>query len=299
MSEGGRPHRAGFVAICGLPNAGKSTLLNRMLKARLSIVSARPQTTRHKILGFLNGEDHQVVFVDTPGWLEAAKDRLQDALRRAAAGAARDEADVLLWVSEGAPGGDEAGAVRALARPGKKLVLALNKADQPGAKDRLTAAEAALKDAAPWDTVIRISALQGAGVDELVRRLISMLPEGPAFYPKDQITDRWERFFAAEIVREQVFEQFGEEVPHATAVVLERYEEAPGRPDLIQATLVVERDGQKAILIGKGGRALGRLREAAQKAIAAFIGRPVMLELWVKVRKDWRKDPQAVREFGY
>lgn len=292
-------HRAGFIAIAGRPSAGKSTLLNRFLKTKLSIVSPRPQTTRHKILGILNGGGHQAVFVDTPGWLDAAQDRLQDALRRAAASAVRDEADAVLWVADGPPDPEAGHLVAGLALRGKPMFLALNKADLPGAAARLQAAEAAFATAAPWAGAFRVSAATGAGVDALLARLLAALPEGPAFYPKDQLSDRYERFFATELIREQVFALFGEEIPHACAVVIEQYREVPGKPDRVLATLVVERDGQKAILIGRQGRAIARLREAASREIARLTGRPVALELFVKVRKDWRSDPRLVREFGY
>ena len=292
-------HRAGFVAIAGRPSAGKSTLLNRFLKTKLSIVSPLPQTTRHKILGLLNGPDYQAVFIDTPGWLDASRDRLQEVLRRSAASATRDEADLLLWVADRAPELADLKAIERLAAEGKPMTLALSKSDLPDAAKRLDAAEAAFKDAAKWAGVFRVSGKAGNGVDALLRHLLASLPESEAFYPKDQLSDRYERFFATELIREQVFAQFSEEIPHACAVVLEQYREEAGRPDRVLAALVVEREGQKGILIGHGGRAIKKLREAAQKEIERFVGRQVELELFVRIRKDWRKDPRAVKEFGY
>lgn len=292
-------HRAGFIAIAGRPSAGKSTLLNRFLGTKLSIVSPRPQTTRHKILGLLNGRDFQAVFIDTPGWLEETKDRLQDALRRSASSAARDEADLIVWVADGPPTPKDLQLIGGLALKGKPMVLALNKADLPDAAKRLDLAAAAFKDAAPWRRVCRISALAGNGVDSLLMSLTDSLPESPPYYPKDQLSDRYERFFAAELIREQVFAQFREEIPHATAVVIEQYREVPGKPDHVLAALIVEREGQKGILIGEKGAGVRRLREAASREIEKFTGRPVALELYVKVHKDWRKDPKAVKEYGY
>lgn len=291
--------RAGFIAIAGRPSAGKSTLLNRFLGTKLTIVSPRPQTTRHKILGILNARDTQAVFVDTPGWLEAPKDRLQEALRRSAASAARDEADLLLWVADRRPEAEELRLVGGLAAQGKAMTLALNKADLPDARPRLDAAEAAFRDAAPWTAVFRVSGRSGDGVDALLAHLLARLPESQPFYPKDQLSDRYERFFAVELIREQVFAQFEQEIPHACAVELEQYRETPGRPDRVLAALIVEREGQKGILIGRGGRALRRLREAARREIERFTGRPVQLELHVKVRKDWRKNPRDVKYYGY
>jgi len=292
-------HRAGFIAIVGRPNVGKSTLLNRILGQKLSIVSRKPQTTRHKILGIVNGEGYQVVFVDTPGWLETAKDSLQKALRRAAASAARQEADIVLWVAEAPPDPKDLETASFLRSLGKPLILALNKADLPDAQARLGAAEAAYRHTGDFSALFRISALTGDGVEGLLEHLVTLLPESPPYYPPDQVSDRFERFFVGEIVREKVFERYGQEIPHACAVELELYRERAGQPDEILATLFVEREGQKAILIGAKGTALERLREAAIRDIEAFLGRPVRLKLWVKVRRNWRHDPRLVREFGY
>ncbi|MDD5628534.1 MAG: KH domain-containing protein, partial [Elusimicrobia bacterium] len=159
----------------------------------------------------------------------------------------------------------------------------------------LQAYAAAVKPAASF----KLSALKGQGVEELLRKIVELLPESPPFYEPGQFTDRYERFFAAELVREAVFELYGEEIPHATAVVIERFREVPGAPDQIDALLYVERDTQKGIIIGKGGQALRRLRDQALQGIVDFLGRPAELELWVKVRKNWRKDPRALKEFGY
>ncbi len=179
------------------------------------------------------------------------------------------------------------------------VLLVLNKCDRVVAEARLQALEAAYSAALKPQKVLRISALKGAGVEELKAEILARLPENPAFYEKGHLSDRWERFFAAEIVREQVFSLYHDEIPHATAVVVDAFREIPGRPDEVFATLYVERDGQKGILIGKGGKDLHRLTERAQAALESFLDRPVQLEIWIKVRKDWRKDERSLQEFGY
>ncbi len=292
--------KAGFVALLGRPNAGKSTLLNRILGARLSIVSAKPQTTRHKIVGILDGKDYQVCFLDTPGLIPSPSDPLQRALRRAAKQAAQDDADIIvLLVEPEKPSAADLEELGGLSRSGVPVILALGKADIEARKPFHDAALKAYAEAVKPAAVLRVSGLKGDGVDQLLREVVARLPESPALYEPGQLSDRWERFFAAEIVREKVFELYHEEIPHATAVVVEHFSEQPGRPDEIAATLYVERDGQKGILLGKKGEALRRLSDRSRQAIEAFTGRPAVLDLWVKVRHNWRKDPKALAEFGY
>ena len=292
-------HRAGFVAILGVPNAGKSTLLNALLGRRLSGVSPKPQTTRHRILGILNTPEEQAVFVDTPGWLDEAKDLLQESLRKEVRRAVREDCDVAILVLE--PKGPSPESVSALSRlppPGKPLLLAMNKVDTTDDVRRLEVSlkmwAEALKPAASF----LISAMKGRGMPELKAAVLERLPESPPYYEKDQLSDRWERFFAAEVVREQIFALYEAEVPHACAVVIEDYKETPRR-DRVLATVYVERETQKGILIGKNGTNLRKLTERAEAGIAAFTGRPTVLELWIKVRKDWRRDSRSLKEFGY
>jgi len=293
------PHHAGFVALAGLPNAGKSTLLNSLLKFKLSIVSPKPQTTRHRILGILEGEGFQACFLDTPGLLSEAKDPLQKALRVEASRALREDADLIVYLVDAAEA-DPAKAEAPALRDGAPVLLVLNKCDRPASEERLKALEAAYAERLKPAKVLRISALKGQGVEELKAEILARLPENPPFYEKGQLSDRWERFFASEIVREQVFDLYHDEIPHATAVVVDTFREhGQGRPDEVFATLYVERDGQKGILIGKGGQDLKRLTDRARAALENFLGRDVELEIWVKVRKDWRKDPRALKEFGY
>jgi GTP-binding protein Era len=291
-------HKAGFIALAGVPNAGKSTLMNALLKTRLSIVSHKPQTTRHKILGILEGEGFQACFLDTPGLIDSPSDSLQKALRRESSRAIREDADLVVYlvdVAEADPDKVEGTPLR----DGTPVLLVLNKCDRVVSEARVNALEAAYSAALKPAKVFRVSALKGDGVEALKNEIVARLPESPAFYEKGHLSDRWERFFAAEIVREQVFSLYHDEIPHATAVVVEDFKENQGRPDDVFATLFVERDGQKGILIGKGGQDLKRLTERSQARLEDFLGRPVRLEIWIKVRKDWRKDERSLKEFGY
>ncbi len=291
-------HKAGFVALAGPPNVGKSTLMNALLKFKLSIVSHKPQTTRHKLLGILEGEGFQACFLDTPGLIDQPADGLQKALRQESSRAIRDDADLVVYMVDSAEADPEKVESTPL-RTGTPVLLVLNKCDRIVAEARLAKLEAAYSAALKPEKVFRISALKGEGVEALKTEIVSRLPESPAFYEKGNLSDRWERFFASEIVREQVFGLYHDEIPHATAVVVENFKENQGRPDDVHATLYVERDGQKGILIGKGGQDLKRLTERAQAVLENFLGRPVHLEIWIKVRKDWRKDARSLKEFGY
>jgi len=292
------PHKAGFVALAGRPNVGKSTLMNALLKFKLSIVSHKPQTTRHRLLGILEGEGFQACFLDTPGLIDLPTDPLQKALRAESSRAIRDDADLVVYMVDVADC-DIKNIESTPLRQGTPVLLALNKVDRVVSEEKLAAIEAAYSAAVKPDKVFRLSALKGEGVEALKAEIVSRLPESPAFYEKGHLSDRWERFFAAEIVREQVFDLYHDEIPHATAVVVENFKEHQGRPDDVYATLYVERDGQKGILIGKGGKDLKRLTERAQAGLENFLGRPVRLEVWIKVRKDWRKDARSLKEFGY
>ncbi len=292
------PHKAGFVALAGRPNVGKSTLLNSLLEFKLSIVSRKPQTTRHRILGIVEGDNFQACFLDTPGLIDAPSDPLQKSLRVESARAIREDADLIVYLVD-AVEADPRKVGETHLRPGTPVILAINKCDRAIPETKLAALTAAYTEALKPEKVFRISALKKQGVEELKAEIIARLPESAPFYEKGQLSDRWERFFAAEIVREQVFDLYHDEIPHAVAVVVETFRENQGQPDDVFATLYVERDGQKGIIIGKAGKDLHRLTERASAALENFLGRPVVLDLWVKVRKDWRKDPQALKEFGY
>lgn len=293
--------KAGFVVLLGRPNAGKSTLLNALLKRKLSAVSSKPQTTRHKILGILEGPGYQACLLDTPGVIPDPRDPLQGAILKTARQSALEDPDVLvLLVEPQKPSPADLTELSGLARRSPHVILALNKADLPapaGKHDDILAAYAEIVKPA---VTLKISGLKGQGVDELKKEIVARLPESPEpLYEPGQLSDRYERFFAAEIIREQVFNRYTDEIPHATAVTIEQFREHQGRPDTINATLYVERDGQKGIIIGEKGRALHDLVARSKTQLEEFLGREVELDVWIKVRKNWRKDPQALKEFGY
>ncbi|OIO12301.1 MAG: GTPase Era [Elusimicrobia bacterium CG1_02_63_36] len=293
-------HKAGFVAIIGKPNAGKSSLLNALLEFPLSIVSPKPQTTRHALLGILNGEGHQLCLLDTPGWLDRADDKLQSNLIRAAKIAAREDADALLLVVEPQrPNAETLASLKRLTSFGKPVVLAVNKSDLVKDNVGLERIVEAYRKELEISSSHIVSAKNGKALKGLLKDLLERLPESPPFFEGDGISDRWERYFVTEIVREKIFELYHEEVPHACAVMLEQFREEPGRKDRIILTIYVERPPQKGIVIGKGGMAIQKLRIHSHKAIEKFLGRKTELELFVKVRKNWRKDPGALKEFGY
>ncbi len=290
--------KAGFVVLAGRPNVGKSTLLNRILETKLTIVSPKPQTTRHKILGILNGPSYQVCFLDTPGLMQNPKDRLQDALARTARIAAHNDADILvLLVEPSVPKSEDLIDFENLRDSGLPLIVGINKTDAvpPEKIEKTAAAYAALSPS----EIVRFSALKGDGVRTLLDAIMRLLPESPAFYEQGRLSDRWERFFAAEIIREKVFELFKEEIPHATAVAIDSFRELKGSPDEIAATLYVERETQKGIMIGKKGVMIRRLNDISENALRVFLDRPVYLDLRVKVRKNWKKDSRSLKEFGY
>ncbi len=297
---GGEPFRAGFVAITGLPNVGKSTLLNALLGARLSIISPKPQTTRNNIKGILNTPGHQTVFVDTPGMLNPRnlfEKHMSGSIKRAAS---EDSDLALLVVEPRVPPADKLeffGKFKFISAP---LYLVVNKIDLCG-KDRAEAVKTAefFSGMLPIKKVFLVGALGGAGVKELKAGILAALPEHPAYYPGDQITDRWERFYAAELIREQIFNLFSEEIPYACAVEIETFRETEGMPDYILAAVHVSKQTQKPIIIGKGGRQIRILREKAQAALEKFLGRPVKLELQVKVTPDWQNDPEFLGTIGF
>ncbi len=286
---------SGYVAIIGLPNVGKSTLLNRLLGTHLAAVAPRPQTTRHRLLGILNGSGFQAVFLDTPGLLDP-KYALQQQMKREIDLALKD-ADLVMLVLDAARTDEATGSlVRRLA--GRKVLVVLNKVDLVREKKDLLPAVDRLVQAG-FPDVFMVSALKGGGVEGLKTAIAAQLPEGQPLYPPDAIADRPEKFFAAEFVREAVFNLYGAEIPYSTAVVIEEFKERPGRKDYILATIYVERESQKAIVIGSAGKALKRVGSQARRGIEAFVGRPVYLELRVKVAEAWRKKEQFIRENVY
>jgi GTP-binding protein Era len=286
--------RCGYVAVVGRPNAGKSTLTNALVGLKVSIVAPRPQTTRHRILGILSAPDFQGLLLDTPGLLDP-KYPLQQHMAREIDSALAD-ADVTIVVFDAArdPGPDDSTA----RFKGKRSIAVLNKIDLVPDKTCLLT-QAAELSARGFGQVFMVSALRSSGVKDLKAAIGRLLPEGPALYPPDQVADRPEKFFAAEFVRAAVFNLYSAEIPYATATVCEEFSERPGRKDYIKITIFVERDSQKAIIIGQGGRALKRLGSSARRDIEGFLGRPVFLELAVKVAEAWRRDELFIKQRVY
>jgi GTP-binding protein Era len=285
-------HRSGYATLVGRPNAGKSTLLNALVGQKLAIVTRKPQTTRHRIVGILHGPNHQVVLLDTPGLLQPKYElqkRMMDAVDRALS-----DADVVLFLADATrPADDEELA----AIEGRNAILVLTKMDLIDRDEALPVADAfsKLRD---WDAIVPISATRGYNLDYLLEKILEQIPLGPPYYPADAVSEHPERFFVTEIVREKIFEQFRQEVPYSTQVNIVQFEETPER-DHIEAEIVVERDSQKGILIGKGGQALKRIGIAARHDIEEMTGRPSFLKLHVKVREDWRKKDVFLNSFGY
>jgi len=292
--------RSGYVAIVGRPNAGKSTLLNAFLGQKLSIVSGKPQTTRHKVLGILNEPGLQIVFMDTPGMIEP-KYLLQSVMMKSVQASLRD-ADLTVFIRDVAEDltadevKEELAALRKMPAP---VVVVLNKcdlADQAAVNTVLVRFAGA--SAAP-EAVLPVSALNGTGMEFLKTEIQRRLPVHPPYYPEDSLSDQNERFFVSEIIREKVFECYREEIPYSTTVHILRFEEKKGRKDVIEAEICVERESQKGILIGVKGAALKKTGQLARKDIEHFLGRPVFLELRVKVREKWRDDPLWLKRLGY
>ncbi len=290
-------HRAGFVNVIGRPNVGKSTLTNALLGERLSAITAKAQTTRHRILGMLNGPDWQLVFSDTPGIIEAPGYKLQERMNEAVRGAMAD-ADVLLFVT--APDDRWTGEeelLQRLARRDTPVIVVVNKADEHP-QDAVAALLGTWSERLPSAEGYPLSALHGLGVDALRERLVALLPEHPPYYPKDLWTDRPERFFVSETVREKILERYRQEVPYSVEVAVESFKEDE-RLIRVRALIYVNRATQKAILIGQGGRAIKGLGIDARKALETFFAKPIHLELHVKVREGWREKERDLNQFGY
>lgn len=297
------PHRAGFVALLGHPNAGKSTLSNALAGEKLAAVSGLPQTTRSRLNVIVSRDDAQVVFVDLPG-LVTGDDRLNEALRARVLQTLEgvDAIIHLVDITEKPPVGADIAEV--LARVTRPVVLALNKVDRHGGGEFdprawITKHAAGLIDPARYRAIVPVSARSGDGVEALVRAVVKLLPEGPPLYDPEQLTDTHLRDLAAELIREKVFLYTHEEVPYATAIEIERFEEREAGKNYIAAVIHVERDTQKGIVIGKGGAMLKRISQAARTDIERLVGAPFFLELHVKVSSDWRSKPTALRMFGY
>ena len=290
-------HRCGTIGIAGRPNTGKSTLLNRLVGEKLSIVSPRAQTTRHLVTGIVTRGDCQYVFVDSPGQQMRARTTLHRVLNRRGSQAARD-ADVALFVVEALRFGPEDRAALEKIPPEQKTIVAVNKLDMVKRNSDLIPFLDRLSKTRTFEAVVPVSAKTGKNIPELLKVLREALPEGPAIYPPGQLTDRDERFFAAELLREKLFQEMGEELPYRCEVVIDSFKQE-GRLRRIEATILVERDSQKAIVVGAGGARLKRMASAARRDMEKLFGGKVYLGSWVKVRKSWTDDARVLRQLGY
>lgn len=292
-------YRSGFVAIIGKPNVGKSTLMNHMIGHKLSITSRKPQTTRHRILGVVTSDDSQVIFVDTPGLHMAAGKSLNRLLNRTARGSMAEVDCILFVISAIEEWGEAEEHVLELVRQENlPVILVINKIDRLPGQDMLLPMLGSLKNRYPFTDIVPVSALKGANLDELGRVIRASLPEQEMLYPSDQLTDKSERFLVSEVIREQIFRQIGQEVPYSVAVELVQFKEGKGRVD-IGAVIYVEKSGQKAILIGKGGAKIKSIGMAAREGIEQLLGKKVHLETWVKVKEKWSDDARALQSLGY
>lgn len=291
--------KSGFISILGRPNVGKSTLFNRIIGEKIAIVTPTPQTTRHRILGIKNLEKGQLIFLDTPG-IHEGRTELNRRMIQTAMASSRD-ADVILFMIEAVspPIEEDRKLLNALKHNKGIPFLVINKIDLVR-KEFLLPLIDQYQRLHPFEKIIPVSATTGDGVDLLIREVLNSLPESPPFYPEEIFTDQTERSIVSEMIREQVIRQTHHEVPHATAVTIESFKEHPERQlVVIQGTIYVEKESQKKILIGKGGQRLKKIGEAARKEIETFLGKRVFLELWVKVVRDWTRDPRTLDELGY
>jgi GTP-binding protein Era len=297
MMDEKKDYKSGFVALIGRPNVGKSTLLNFLVGQKVAIMSPQPQTTRNKISGIYTDDQEQIVFIDTPG-IHKPKNKLDDFMDKSSY-SALDEVDVVLFMVEPEPAGKGDQYIAELLKKIKKPVfLVINKIDKVHPDELLSIIDS-YKNLGDFAEIIPISASQGNNVSELIKTIAKYLPEGPQFYDADQLTDRPEYFIVAELIREQVLKLTHEEVPHATAVVVDRMRDHEGGKLQVEATIYVERPGQKGIIIGKKGQMLKQIGIAARQEIEALLGEKVNLRLWVKVQKNWRSDPAFLKSIGY
>ncbi len=289
-------HKSGFVNIIGNPNVGKSTIMNSLVGEKISIITSKSQTTRHRIMGIVSGEDFQIVYSDTPGVLEP-KYKLQESMLKFAESALED-ADVILYVTDVYEKYHKnqrfLSKVQQLESP---VLLLLNKIDLSN-QEEVEALYEEWTKVLPKATIIPLAALHGFNMPAVLEHIMARLPEGPAFFPKDQLTDKTERFFVSEIIREKILLNYQKEIPYSVEVVIETFKHEPGLLR-IQSLIVADRDSQKGILIGHKGEALKRVGSQARMDIESFFGTKVFLEIFVKVDKDWRNRERSLRNFGY
>jgi GTPase len=295
-------HKSGFVNIVGRPNVGKSTLMNALVGERMSIITNKPQTTRHRIIGIVNDDDFQIVFSDTPGVINDPAYKMHEAMNHFVQGSFED-ADLVLFVTEpGETYADDDPIIEKLQRLRVPLFLLINKIDTSDESTLLHMIKT-WNDRVPFTETIPISALNKTNTETVLKLILERLPEGPAYYPKDQLTDRPERFFVSEIIREKILLLYQQEVPYFTEVVVTSFkEDVTGKGDpiiRIGADIYVGRKTQKAILIGKGGQAIKKLGMEARKDIETWLDSKIYLELHVKVKDNWRDNDYLLKQFGY
>jgi GTP-binding protein Era len=293
------PFKSGFVAIIGAPNVGKSTLLNQLLGQKIAITSEKPQTTRHRILGIAHLPEAQLIFLDTPG-IHRAKGPLNVRMVEVALKVLGD-VDLVLFMTDAASPDDVSDEIilESLKKKNLPSILAINKVDLVN-KEKLLPLMEQWDEAYPFRAIVPISALHRTQVDKLVTEMVTLLPGGPQYYPEESVTDMPERFIAAEMIREKVFRLTSQEIPYGVAVTVESFKERSEKNLIdIQATIHVERESQKPMIIGKGGKMLKQIGKQAREDIERMVGCKVFLNLWVRVQKRWTRDEKAIRRFGY
>ncbi len=297
-TEASEQFHAGIVAVVGRPNVGKSTLVNALVGFRVSIVSARPQTTRHRILGISTLPGGQIVYVDTPGLHAGGKRAINRYMNRAAAGSLDGVQIAMLVIEAGRWTEEDQRAWEVVAESGLPRLLVINKVDRQKDKGALLPFIAEITRERAFAEVFPVSAQRGVGLEDLQRGLLKLLPEGEPMYGEDEITDRSERFLVAETIREQLMRQLGDELPYSTTVEIEQYQQE-GNLLRISAVVWVERDGQKGIVVGAGGTRMRSIGQAARIAIEKLLERKVFLQMWCKVRENWADDEAQLKRFGY
>lgn len=290
-------HKSGFVNIIGNPNVGKSTLMNALVGEHLSIITSKAQTTRHRIMGIVNGDDFQIVYSDTPGILKPNY-KLQESMMKFVRGAVSD-ADVILYVTDTVeqPSDRNTDILEKIALSGIPVLLIINKIDLT-TQEKLEELVAFWQQRLPMATIIPASAKESFNIGAIFDRILSLLPEGEPFYPKDTLTDKTLRFFASEIIREKILKNYDKEIPYCCEIEIDSYKEEPAI-DRISATIYVARDSQKGIVIGHKGEKLKKVGQQAREDLEKFLDKKVFLQLFVKVNDDWRNSDRQLRRFGY
>ena len=289
-------HKSGFVNILGFPNVGKSTIMNAMVGEKLSIITSKAQTTRHRIMGIVNGDDFQIVYSDTPGIMKP-KYKLQESMM-SFVDLALTDADIILYVTDVKEGvSDDTGYTQKIRDSGIPVVVAVNKIDLSN-QDELEQVCSGWREMFPGSPVIPVSGLEKFNLDTLLNAIISLLPAGEPYFPKDQLTDKYERFFASEIIREKILLNYQKEIPYCSEVEIESFAEE-AELIRIRALIHVTRESQKGIIIGHKGEKLKKTGREARIDMEDFFGKKVFLELYVKVTKDWREKPRELKRFGY